>query len=67
MSGFKDGDSVSTEKRVFVNSGMLRKQPSDQLDVLEKEKSANMELDGLRDKHFAKGYSWQHFCIATCI
>ncbi|KAJ5505144.1 FAD dependent oxidoreductase [Penicillium fimorum] len=40
--------------RLFVNSGMLRIQPSDLLATLEKETLANMELDGIRDTQFVK-------------
>jgi sarcosine oxidase/L-pipecolate oxidase len=39
---------------LFVNSGMLRIQPSDHLATLEKETLANMERDGLRDTQFVK-------------
>ncbi|KAJ5822420.1 FAD dependent oxidoreductase [Penicillium robsamsonii] len=39
---------------LFVNSGMLRIQPSDLLATLEKETLANMEYDGLRDTQFVK-------------
>ncbi|KAL4933784.1 uncharacterized protein BDV17DRAFT_286596 [Aspergillus undulatus] len=42
------------EGRLFVTSGMLRVQPSDQLSDLEKETLANMERDGLRDAQFVK-------------
>lgn len=40
--------------KLFVNSGMLRVQPSDQLGALERETLANMERDGLRDTQFVK-------------
>ncbi|CRG90604.1 L-pipecolate oxidase [Talaromyces islandicus] len=40
--------------RLFVNSGMLRVQPTNHLDTLEKETLANMERDGLRDTQFVK-------------
>ncbi|KAI1140083.1 nucleotide-binding domain-containing protein [Hypoxylon sp. FL0543] len=39
---------------LFVNCGMLRVQPSDQLGALEKETLANMEREGLRDTQFVK-------------
>ncbi|QQK45138.1 FAD dependent oxidoreductase [Penicillium digitatum] len=39
---------------LFVNSRMLRIQPSDQLDALEKETLANMQRAGLRDTQFVK-------------
>ncbi|KAJ5375814.1 FAD dependent oxidoreductase [Penicillium concentricum] len=39
---------------LFVNSGMLRVQPSDHLAALEKETLANMERDGIRDTQFVK-------------
>ncbi|OTA93989.1 hypothetical protein M434DRAFT_30496 [Hypoxylon sp. CO27-5] len=39
---------------LFVNCGMLRVQPSDQLGALEKETLANMEQEGLRDTQFVK-------------
>ncbi|KAJ5565565.1 FAD dependent oxidoreductase [Penicillium sp. DV-2018c] len=37
---------------LFVNSGMLRIQPSDSLATLEKETLANMQRDGLRNTQF---------------
>ncbi|CAG8046041.1 unnamed protein product [Penicillium nalgiovense] len=40
---------------LFVNSGMLRVQPSEHLGALEKETLANMQRDGLRDTQFVKG------------
>ncbi|KAG0160751.1 hypothetical protein PDIDSM_8281 [Penicillium digitatum] len=39
---------------LFFNSRMLRIQPSDQLDALEKETLANMQRAGLRDTQFVK-------------
>ena len=50
--GFKERDSG--EGRLFVNSGMLRVQPSEELSALEKETLANMERDGLRHTQFVK-------------
>ncbi|KAJ5407700.1 hypothetical protein N7509_001583 [Penicillium cosmopolitanum] len=44
--------SDSEEKKIFVNSGMLRVQPSDHLEELEKETLANMERDGFRHAQF---------------
>lgn len=44
----------SDEKKLFVNSGMLRVQPSDHLEALEKETLANMERDGFRSAQFVK-------------
>lgn len=52
--GFSQQDPASGEKRLFVNSGMLRVQPSDHLEALEKETLANMERDGFRDTQFVK-------------
>lgn len=46
--------SDSDEKKIFVNSGMLRVQPSDHLEELEKETLANMERDGFRHAQFVK-------------
>ncbi|WVW80529.1 hypothetical protein I302_102514 [Kwoniella bestiolae CBS 10118] len=40
---------------LFVPSGMLRVQPTDELGNLELETISNMERDGLRDKIFVKG------------
>lgn len=45
---------ASDPKKIFVNSGMLRVQPSDHLAALEKETLANMERDGFRDTQFVK-------------
>lgn len=45
------------DRRLFVDSGMLRIQPSDQLAALEKETLANMERDGLRDTQFVESDS----------
>ena len=45
---------VEPDEKLFVNSGMLRVQPSDHLGALEKETLANMERDGLRDTQFVK-------------
>lgn len=42
---------------LFVESGMLRIQPTDVLDTLEKETLANMERDGFRDTQFVKSSS----------
>lgn len=39
---------------LFVPSGMLRVQPSDELGALEKETLANMERDGIRPSQFVK-------------
>ena len=47
---------VKPDEKLFVNSGMLRVQPSDQLGALEKETLANMERDGLRDTQFVKSH-----------
>lgn len=44
----------SNEKRLFVDSGMLRVQSSDTLDPLEEQTLANMERDGFRDEQFAR-------------
>lgn len=49
-----DRDDETNDNKLFVNSGMLRVQPSDQLGVLEQETLANMERDGLRDTQFVK-------------
>ncbi|KAJ5753372.1 uncharacterized protein N7511_007525 [Penicillium nucicola] len=51
--GFPEHGSESND-RIFVNSGMLRIQPSDQLSALEQETLANMKRDGLRDTQFVK-------------
>ena len=48
---------VEPDEKLFVNSGMLRVQPSDHLGALEKETLANMERDGLRDTQFVKSNS----------
>ncbi|CAI7654648.1 unnamed protein product [Penicillium glandicola] len=48
------GQDTGRDDGLFVNSGMLRIQPSDQLATLEKETLANMKLDGLRDTQFVK-------------
>ena len=45
---------VEPDEKLFVNSGMLRVQPSDQLGALEKETLVNMERDGLRGTQFVK-------------
>ncbi|GIJ91185.1 hypothetical protein Asppvi_010150 [Aspergillus pseudoviridinutans] len=42
------------DRRLFVNGGMLRVQPTDRLGELEKETLASMERDGLRDTQFVK-------------
>ncbi|KAF7161700.1 hypothetical protein CNMCM5623_007187 [Aspergillus felis] len=42
------------DRRLFVNSGMLRVQPTDKLSELEKDTLASMERDGLRDTQFVK-------------
>ncbi|CAG7953685.1 unnamed protein product [Penicillium olsonii] len=42
------------DRRLFVNSGMLRVQPSDHLAKLEKETLDSMQRDGLRDTQFVK-------------
>ncbi|KAJ5223871.1 hypothetical protein N7468_008413 [Penicillium chermesinum] len=47
-------ERASSEQRLFVNSGMLRVQPSSTLSALEKETLENMERDGLRDTQFVK-------------
>ncbi|KAJ5678860.1 FAD dependent oxidoreductase [Penicillium macrosclerotiorum] len=52
--GFSQQAPAPGEKRLFVNSGMLRVQPTDQLGALEKETLANMERDGFRDTQFVK-------------
>ncbi|KAJ5739044.1 FAD dependent oxidoreductase [Penicillium manginii] len=52
--GCSQEGSDSEEKRIFVNSGMLRVQPSDHLEALERETLANMERDGFRDAQFVK-------------
>lgn len=52
--GFSQQAPASEEKRLFVNSGMLRVQPTDHLGALEKETLANMERDGFRDTQFVK-------------
>ena len=52
--GVSEQSPDSQEMRLFVNSGMLRVQPSDHLEDLEKETLANMERDGFRDKQFVK-------------
>ncbi|KAJ5112730.1 FAD dependent oxidoreductase [Penicillium argentinense] len=52
--GFSPQASESGEKRLFVNSGMLRVQPSDHLEALEKETLANYERDGLRETQFVR-------------
>lgn len=46
-----------SDKRLFVNSGMLRVQPSDHLATLEKETLANMQRDGFRDTQFVESDS----------
>ncbi|QKX57773.1 uncharacterized protein TRUGW13939_04893 [Talaromyces rugulosus] len=48
------GDNDENGGRLFVNSGMLRVQPTTHLDTLEKETLANMERDGLRGTQFVK-------------
>ncbi|KAK2595479.1 hypothetical protein QQS21_006819 [Conoideocrella luteorostrata] len=42
------------DEPLFVESGMLRVQPTDELGALEKETLANMERDGFRDTQFVK-------------
>jgi sarcosine oxidase/L-pipecolate oxidase len=42
------------ECALFVNSGMLRVQPTYEMEALEKETLENMERDGLRDTQFLK-------------
>ncbi|TQV93050.1 FAD dependent oxidoreductase [Cordyceps javanica] len=44
----------SSDAELFVPSGMLRVQPSEELGALEKETLANMERDGIRDTQFLK-------------
>ncbi|KAL1632295.1 hypothetical protein SLS56_003710 [Neofusicoccum ribis] len=41
---------------LFVDCGMLRVQPTDELGALERETLANMERAGLRDTQFVKSY-----------
>lgn len=43
-----------SEEALFVPSGMLRVQPTDELGALEKETLANMERDGFRETQFVK-------------
>ncbi|KAJ5339766.1 hypothetical protein N7452_006494 [Penicillium brevicompactum] len=50
--GFSGGNI--DDKRLFVNSGMLRVQPTDHLATLEKETLANMQRDGIRDTQFVE-------------
>lgn len=52
--GFPSQSDGQSERRLFVDSGMLRVQPSDELGALERETLANMERDGLRDTQFVK-------------
>ncbi|KAJ6011771.1 hypothetical protein N7499_013256 [Penicillium canescens] len=52
--GFSERSNEGDDQRIFVNSGMLRIQPSNHLASLEKETLANMERDGLRDTQFVK-------------
>jgi sarcosine oxidase/L-pipecolate oxidase len=52
--GFSQQAPASGEQRLFVNSGMLRVQPTDHLGALEKESLANLERDGFRDTQFVK-------------
>jgi sarcosine oxidase/L-pipecolate oxidase len=52
--GITKDDNARDDLRLFVNSGMLRIQPSDHLATLEKETLANMQRDGLRDTQFVK-------------
>lgn len=47
-------NGAQSERRLFVNSGMLRVQPSDELGALERETLASIERDGLRDTQFVK-------------
>lgn len=42
------------DSNLFVDCGMLRVQPSDHLEALEKETLANMEKDGLRAAQFVE-------------
>ncbi|KAJ5319793.1 hypothetical protein N7508_000076 [Penicillium antarcticum] len=51
--GFSEHGNGSDD-RIFIDSGMLRIQPSDHLATLEKETLANMERDGLRNTQFVK-------------
>ncbi|KAL4915239.1 FAD dependent oxidoreductase [Aspergillus aurantiobrunneus] len=53
--GFSESDDRWNEGRIFVSSGMLRVQPSDELSALEKETLGNMDRDGIRDTQFVKG------------
>lgn len=52
--GCNNNTSESNEKRLFVDSGMLRVQSSDTLDPLEEQTLANMEKDGFRDEQFVR-------------
>ncbi|KAL4965245.1 NAD(P)/FAD-dependent oxidoreductase [Aspergillus stella-maris] len=52
--GFRSTGNDWDEDRLFVNSGMLRVQPSDELSALERETLENMARDGLRDTQFVK-------------
>ncbi|KAJ0425226.1 FAD dependent oxidoreductase [Aspergillus carlsbadensis] len=52
--GFPEGVDGTDGRRLFVNGGMLRVQPTDELGQLEKETLANMERDGLRETQFVK-------------
>ncbi|KAJ6135425.1 hypothetical protein N7512_000585 [Penicillium capsulatum] len=52
--GFPSQSRGTAERRLFLDSGMLRVQPSDELGALERETLANMERDGLRDTQFVK-------------
>lgn len=42
------------ERKLYVNSGMLRVQPTREMEALEKETLENMERDGLRHTQFVK-------------
>ena len=52
--GFPSTGNDWDEDRLFVNSGMLRVQPSKELSALERETLENMERDGIRDTQFVK-------------
>ncbi|PCH41319.1 FAD dependent oxidoreductase [Wolfiporia cocos MD-104 SS10] len=45
-------DEMGPGKELFMESGMLRVQPSDELDELEKQTLANMTKEGLRDTQY---------------
>ncbi|KAJ5587253.1 FAD dependent oxidoreductase [Penicillium hispanicum] len=51
---FAETSDEEDDRRIFVESGMLRVQPSDQIGALERETLANMQRDGLRPTQFVK-------------